>query len=80
VPTVATDWWNHGGITRDVHLITLPAQFIEDFQVQLAPNGQDAHAWVQLNPALPGESVTLSIPEAGAFDDRHDGRCGSRSL
>src|ERR1044072_8737249 len=35
VPTVNTDWWNYGGITRDVYLVeTLPA-FIQDFTLHI---------------------------------------------
>lgn len=35
VPTLNTDWWNYGGITRDVKLIETPANFIRDYQIQL---------------------------------------------
>jgi beta-glucuronidase len=35
VPTLNTDWWNYGGITRDVKLLELPPTFIQDFVVQL---------------------------------------------
>jgi beta-glucuronidase len=35
VPTVNTDWWNYGGLTRDVLLVETPATFIENFRVRL---------------------------------------------
>lgn len=35
VPTLNTDWWNYGGITRDVRLVRTPATFIASFQLQL---------------------------------------------
>lgn len=35
VPTVNTDWWNYGGITRDVLLVETPATFISTFRTQL---------------------------------------------
>jgi beta-glucuronidase len=35
VPTVNTDWWNYGGLTRDVRLVETPATFIRDYRVQL---------------------------------------------
>ena len=41
IPTVNTDWWNYGGITRDVLLAELPATYIADYKVQLAKG--DAH-------------------------------------
>ena len=31
VPTFNTDWWNYGGITRDVKLVETPENFIQDY-------------------------------------------------
>ena len=31
IPTVNTDWWNYGGITRSVHLVTVPKSHIKDY-------------------------------------------------
>lgn len=38
VPTVNTDWWNYGGITRDVKIIETGETFIQDYFIQLDPN------------------------------------------
>ena len=35
VPTLNTDWFNYGGITRDVVLIEEPKSFIQDYFIQL---------------------------------------------
>ena len=35
IPTVNTDWWNYGGITRDVYIASTPGTFISDYQIQL---------------------------------------------
>ena len=35
VPTLKTDWYNYGGLTRDVSLVTVPASFIDDFELHL---------------------------------------------
>jgi len=35
VPTVNTDWWNYGGITRDMKLLVLPSTFIKDYSIVL---------------------------------------------
>jgi beta-glucuronidase len=35
VPTVNTDWWNYGGITRDVQLVEVPATYIRDYSIHL---------------------------------------------
>ncbi len=37
VPTINTDWWNYGGLTRDVLLVETPATFIANFCVRLKP-------------------------------------------
>jgi beta-glucuronidase len=67
IPTVNTDWWNYGGITRDVLLADLPATYIQDYKVQLAKG--DAHrieGYVKLAGGKAGsEEVTVAIPEAG---------------
>ncbi|MFZ4521283.1 MAG: glycoside hydrolase family 2 protein [Bacteroidales bacterium] len=35
VPTLNTDWWNYGGITRDVVVAETPSDFICDYSLQL---------------------------------------------
>lgn len=40
VPTLNTDWWNYGGLTRDVKLIETSSNFIEDYFIQLDPNNK----------------------------------------
>jgi beta-glucuronidase len=34
------DWFNYGGIYRDVELIRLPPVFIRDLRVHLVPDGR----------------------------------------
>ncbi|MDB5235049.1 MAG: beta-glucuronidase [Hymenobacter sp.] len=67
VPTINTDWWNYGGITRDVFIAETPATFITDYKVQLAKNDPTKLAgFVQLSgDGKAGQTVTLSITEAG---------------
>ncbi len=66
VPTVNTDWWNYGGITRDVALIEEPKTFIQDYHIQLKKNaGNTIAGYVQLNAAADGEVVHIEIPELG---------------
>ena len=38
VPTVNTDWWNYGGITRSVSIINVPKTHIYDYKIQLDNN------------------------------------------
>jgi beta-glucuronidase len=66
VPALNTDWWNYGGLTRDVHLIEVPGIFIQDYVIQMAKGSQDEIAgWVQLNGATRPQHVTVEIPEVG---------------
>ena len=41
VPSAVTDFWNYGGLTRDVSLIEVPETFIQDYSVQLAKGSLD---------------------------------------
>ena len=63
VPTVNTDWWNYGGITRDVTLIGTPGTFIRDYHVDLAKGADRIEARVRLDGPKPSGPVTLEIPE-----------------
>ena len=66
VPTVNTDWWNYGGITRAVTILETPATFIHDYRIQLAPEATNRIAGqVQLSNAQAGVPVTVTIPELG---------------
>jgi beta-glucuronidase len=66
VPTINTDWWNYGGITRDVFLASTPETFISDYQVQLSKDDPGAIAgYVQLSGPSAAGPVTIEIPEAG---------------
>ena len=64
VPTLIFDWWNYGGITRDVKLVKVPPVYLEDYSLQLASlEGRRLAFSVKLNKAEAGHTVTLSIPE-----------------
>ena len=66
VPSLNTDWWNYGGLTRDVGLLEEPESFIQDYVVQLAKgSGEEISGWVQLNGSMLGQQVTVEIPAAG---------------
>lgn len=64
VPTINTDWWNYGGITRQVSLIETPATLIRDYYVQLKKNDQHIiNGWVQLDGNQTLQKVRIEIPE-----------------
>jgi beta-glucuronidase len=70
VPTLNTDWWNYGGITRDVKLVELPQSYIQDYVIQLkkptagkAPAvNPEVNGWIKLRNAVKGENITITIP------------------
>ena len=65
VPTLSTDWWNYGGITRDVSVYELDQTFIEDYKIQLTKNNnKEVSGYIQLNGENKrAQKVNLSIPE-----------------
>ncbi len=64
IPTINTDWWNYGGITRDVKIIEEPSTFIQDYSIQLEKNSNKTiKGYISLNNAKADENVNLTIPE-----------------
>jgi len=64
VPTRIFDWWNYGGITRDVLLVNVEDTYMEDYKLQLTDKTYNSIDFsVQLNKKVAGEKVTLTIPE-----------------
>ena len=72
IPSVSYDWFDYGGLTRDVSLVSVPEQFIDDYDVHLkhGPAFSPAEAstlagYVHVEGAPAGTPITLRIPEAG---------------
>ncbi|MGB5942939.1 MAG: glycoside hydrolase family 2 TIM barrel-domain containing protein [Leeuwenhoekiella sp.] len=65
VPTVSTDWWNYGGITRDVTVYEVSETFIADYSLQLdKDNDKLLKGFVQLNGEDKANTkVMIKIPE-----------------
>lgn len=56
VPTLQTDWWNYGGLTREVSLIEVPEVFIEQYDVHLSRTEDSViEGWVKVD----GEARTI---------------------
>jgi beta-glucuronidase len=67
IPTLNTDWWNYGGITRDVNLVFVPQTFIRDYSLQLSKGSalakeRTVEGWIKLNTAST-EPVMIELPE-----------------
>ncbi len=65
VPTLNTDWWNYGGITRSVKLIETSSNFIQDYFIQLDTNNKNKiKGFVSLNGTeITNKKIQLSIPQ-----------------
>jgi beta-glucuronidase len=67
VPTLQTDWWNYGGLTRDVSLVEVPTQHIDDYDLHLSRTDHSLiEGYVHVEGASAGASVTVTIPELNA--------------
>ena len=68
VPTQIFDWWNYGGITRDVRLVKVPTLYLEDYSLQLMKADAKAKQRsisfsAKTSKAEAGHKITISIPE-----------------
>ena len=64
IPTVNSDWYNFGGITRSVKLIEVPKTFVQDYSLQIKKGSlNEIEGWVQLDGKSP-KTVKVEIPEA----------------
>ena len=67
VPTLETDWWNYGGITREVSLITVPGIFIDQYDLHPSRTEDGViEGWAHLTGATAGTPVEVEIPELHA--------------
>lgn len=65
IPTLNTDWWNFGGLTRSVCLVEVAQTFIRDYALQLDTDSKNKaiRASVTLSNKEAGKSVLVEIPE-----------------
>ena len=72
IPSVGIDWFNYGGLTRDVSLVSVPEAFIDDYDIQLShgnsfdPHHTEITGYVHVLNAPAGTPVSIDIPEASA--------------
>lgn len=67
VPTLNTDWWNYGGLTRSVALVTAPEKFIADHRIKLeSEETKTISGSVEITGAAEGESVEIEVAGLGA--------------
>jgi beta-glucuronidase len=81
VPTLETDWWNYGGLTREVSLIEAPEAFIDQYDLHLERGeGAAIAGWVHVAGGAVGDKVEVAIPELGAHASATLGEDGRAAL
>jgi beta-glucuronidase len=66
VPTLETDWWNYGGLTRSVSLIEVPEVFIKQYDLHLSSTEDSViEGWVIMDGPVCGAEAEVEIPELG---------------
>jgi beta-glucuronidase len=66
VPTLETDWWNYGGLTREVSLIEVPDTFIDQYDLHLSRREDNSiEGWVHVAGGKPGDKAEVEIAELG---------------
>jgi beta-glucuronidase len=66
VPMLHTDWFNYGGLYREVDLLVLPAVFIRSAMAALVPDGSFSHIRVSFALSAEADGVAeVEIPALG---------------
>lgn len=73
VPSLNFDWWNFGGITREVVLVLVPENFIRSYSINLdqdqdivsskKTNSYRIEGTVNLKESVPATQIAIEIPE-----------------
>ena len=75
VPTENTDWFNYGGVYRDIELVRVPKEHVKDLRIALVPDGTFCNIQVKIEMGAPVEATAevcigeLGIKEAVAVTD-----------
>ena len=66
IPPENTDWFNYGGVYRDIELIRVPGIYIKSFRTELVPDGTFKNIRVEIKMSEPVDTTaTVTIPELG---------------
>ena len=61
VPSRETDWFNYGGIFREIEILRLPPVYIRDFRISLVPDGK-------FDKILISASLSEKVSEKACFE------------
>jgi len=70
IPGMVTDWYNHGGITRDVKIVEVPQTYIDDYTLVLqkksvAKRSRVVRGSIQLAGSEFPAKANVEVPELG---------------
>ena len=66
VPSNHFDWWNYGGITRDVYMVETDKIYIKEYSFELdKDNNNTINLYIELNEKTKGKTVEIKISELG---------------
>lgn len=65
VPMRHTDWFNYGGVYREVAIYTVPRAAVRDLFVSLVPDGTFSKMRIAVDCDGPGDEARFHIPELG---------------
>ena len=81
VPGLETDWWNYGGLTREVSLIEVPGSFIDQYDLHLSRSEDGViEGWVHVVDAQSSEKAEVEIPDLHAKTTADIGADGVAAL
>ena len=64
IPSENTDWFNYGGIYRDIDIICTPSNYIKDFRLSLADDGQQNKLHAEITTSAGEDGIAaLTIEE-----------------
>jgi beta-glucuronidase len=68
IPTLIFDWWNFGGITRDVYILETNNIYIQNYHITLnKQNKKQINIKIELNTRISNKPIEISIPELCIF-------------
>lgn len=82
VPTLNTDWWNYGGITRSVKVLEVDPTFVSAYTIALDPT-DSTHISAQIEvsgPSASGATVAVAIPELSIAVEAYTDEAGRVTL
>jgi beta-glucuronidase len=81
VPTLNTDWWNYGGLTRDVTLVYTPEKYIADHRILLeSEETKMISGSVEIAGAKEGEMVEIEVTGLGTKHEMKTDAAGKASF